>query len=468
MKYALIVLMLVAAGCQEGKHAGIAIRGATVITGDGTDPIPNATVFIHGDTIHSISLSTDIPNGYAVVNAEGKWLMPGLWDQHIHLSKTRPSAMNTLIYYGITSVRDTGGDIDEVLSWRSETASGLRTGPTIYAAGSYLESPANFESMLARAIEDNVEPVRRMRRPVDGPEAAREIVRELVDRGVDLIKVRAVKDDSTFVAIGQAAASSGVPFVGHTMGLSLDTILEARVSSIEHFFIPFLDDLDEAERRRYFREFAKQGTVFVPNMQLFIDSEQTPDDSIQAFLTGPLTADNAERAYMSRYALKEWQEQLDQDRSDGRKSFFKRLVPSVVRDVREMREEGMTVLPGTDTAVVFAFPGRSLHRELELWVDTLGFTPMETIVAASHESAKFMGVGDEVGLVRPGHRADLLLLDRSPLEDISNTLTINHVFLRGKAFDHAALDSLREATRQAPDVLEDTWGRYANEATRKP
>ncbi len=436
------------------------IKNVTVIEGDSSLPIENTNIVIQADTIKEISDEIDLNSFQNVIDGSGKYIIPGLWENHIHLSKVRSNALKLMVVNGITSVKDLGGEINELIRWKNQVQDGERIGPTIYMAGSYLESPSNYESMLERPVSTNVEPVRKMRRPVDGPEEAKNIVTELADLGVDLIKVRAVKDEETFIAIGQAARDHNLKLAAHTMGLSLDDILESKVKSIEHFFIPFLDEIPKEKRIEVFQKFADQEVAFAPNLTLFKDSELTQNEVIQAFLDDTANAEHPRRAYMSKYALKEWQEQLSQDRSEGRKDFFKRLLPTVIRDVKEMREAGVVILPSTDTAVVFLFPGEALIQEIIYYVELLGYTPAEALKAGAFDSAEWMGVEDRVGLIKPGFVADMVLLNKNPLENIENIKAIESVVLKGDYLDRKELDQIKESVKDNPAIKEDNFGRY--------
>lgn len=456
----LLLALFFAGGCVSDVTA---IRNVTVIAADGTPPLQGATVVIEEGIISAVGRDVAAPFGANEIDGSDKYLIPGLWDMHVHISKTRPSAMKLLVANGVTSVRDMGGDIDELLRWRGEISSGSRIGPTIFTAGTYLESPANMERMRAKPVAENVEPFERTRKGVANPADAQLVVAMLADRGVDLIKVRESIDSETFVAIGQAAREHGLYLMAHTMEVPLDDILRSETKSIEHFFIPFLDDMPAEERRHYFEAFAEKGVAFAPNMHLYVDSEQTPNAEIRAFLDDESNSIDPRRAYLSKYMLTDWREQLEQDRSDDRKDFFRRLMPSLVRDIKEMRAAGVTILPSTDTAVVFIFPGWALQEEIARYVELLDFTPAEAIEAATRQAAEFMGVGDSVGTIEPGKVADLLLLEANPLEDIRNTQRIDSLILRGRVFDRGALLDLLESVRDEPDVQYDDWGRYEEE-----
>lgn len=241
------------------------------------------------------------------------------------------------------------------------------------------------------------------------------------------------------------------------MGATPEQILDAEVKSIEHFFIPFLDDMPEDERRAIFERMAAEGVAFAPNLMLSTRAELMPNGYIEAFFADEDNVIEPRRAYLSRFMMIDWREQLAQDRSEGRKDFFRRAIHSFVRDAKEMRAAGVRLLPATDTAVLMVFPGWALHEEIELYVELLDFEPSEAIEAASRSAAEFMGVGDEVGTIAPGMRADLVVLNADPADDIRNTRDIDAVVLRGRVFDRAALDGLLESVASAPDILENDW-----------
>jgi imidazolonepropionase-like amidohydrolase len=122
-----------------------------------------------------------------------------------------------------------------------------------------------------------------------------------------------------------------------------------------------------------------------------------------------------------------------------------------------MHEEGVTILAGTDVAVIGVYPGASLHDELGLLVRDAGMTPLEALRAATSAAARLMGMSDRIGTVAPGMRADLVLLSDDPTRDIANTRHIEAVMARGRMFRRAALDSLRASVLDAPDLSRNDW-----------
>ena len=222
----------------------IAIRHVTVIPCNGVPPINDATVLIRGEHIIAVgpSAETVIPRGARVIEGRGKFLVPGFIEMHAHLSKARASALGLFIANGVTTVRDMGGDHEELLRWRREIRSGKRVGPRMLIAGPYLESAQNLERMRRDPPEKRIEPFERTRIPVASPAEARRIVAELASRELDFLKVRTVQDQATYIALNEAANAHGIPLVGHVIGIPPEVVLEAGQDGIEHSFYPSLEN----------------------------------------------------------------------------------------------------------------------------------------------------------------------------------------------------------------------------------
>ncbi len=150
--------------------------------------------------------------------------------------------------------------------------------------------------------------------------------------------------------------------------------------------------------------------------------------------------------------IADWREQAeelkDPDTIAAYGSFRKQL-PEMQRNLREMRAAGVEFLAGTDVAVLLMYPGFSLHDELQKLVLDAGFTPMDVLRIATSNVAAFYGEETQFGAIEAGEAADLVLLDSDPLADIQNTKKIRGVMARGRWFDRAALDTLLREVAQA-------------------
>lgn len=442
---------------SDSRATPLVIEHVTLIDGTGAAPRSDQTIVMENGRITALGPSTQVtsPTGATVIDGRGQYVIPGLFDMHVHLSKARASTLAEFVVNGVTTVRDAGGDWAELQQWRREIRSGERVGPRVAAAGPYLESTRNVTRMRAsHASGDMVEPVGRTRVPVDSVARARAAVDSVAALGVDFIKIRTVASLAVYREIAAAAKDHGLALAGHTEGIPLEVVIEAGQHTVEHLLYPVMDDVSAAERQRLFRAMSARGVRMVPTLVNW-EYSAFASDSVMAEAIDSATA--ASGPAISAYLLADWREQLAERGSAPAGIDWNALYRSTLRNLREMHDAGVTILPGTDVAVVNIFPGRSLHDELALLVDSVGLTPMEAIVAATHDAAETLGIADSVGTVEVGQRADLLLLAGNPLRDIRNTRTIAAVVIDGRLFSRAGLDSLATQARMAPDRRANDW-----------
>jgi len=444
--------------------AVIAIRNVTIIPGDGAAPISDATVLIRDERLAAIGPSAEavIPTGARVIEGRGKFLVPGFIEMHAHLSKTRASALGLFIANGVTTVRDMGGDHEELIRWRQEIRSGKRVGPRMLIAGPYLESARNVERMRRDPPEKRIEPFERTRIPVASPAEARRIVAELASRELDFLKIRTVQDQATYLALNEAANAHGIPLVGHVTGIAPEVVLEAGHDGVEHFFYPSLDGKTREERVALWRKFAGRGVRIVPTLVALFEGTFPPTERLRAITEDDEGKIEPRRAFLSKYLVLDWREQVEESNEPRRQALRKMMEEVIRRDLREMHEAGMDVLVGSDVAVLNTYPGFSIHDEMALFVNELGMTPGEVLERATSRSARFLRIADSVGTIERGKVADLVLLDANPLEDIRNTRRIAGVVIRGAFYDAQGIRQVLEAVRAAPDRRVDDWGRKSS------
>jgi imidazolonepropionase-like amidohydrolase len=392
--------------------------------------------------------------GFQQIDGTGRYLIPGLWDSHVHLTKAGANSLAVFIANGVTSVRDMGSDPAEVAQWRAEIAAGQRIGPRIKMAGPILESAANVARMKR---EGTVEPVGRIRMPVANPEEARAAVARIAKLGADHIKMRTAPDMATFLAAIEAAKQHGLPFASHPFG-SVEEFVSSGVASAEHgiSFEPLraiglernalMGKVNAAKLWISTTLVNLEGSILVPHeraKQLLEDTEGRLDPR---------------RRYVGGYLIADWREQVEENRERPLER-IRTMLPAWLRDFRALHGIASGVLAGTDVGVAFMYPGFSLHDELKLYVDQLGLSPMQALRAATVNPSEFYGMSRELGGIRAGHRADLVLLDANPIDDIANTRRISGVMAAGRWFNRAALDRLlEEAAREASRMREPSRG----------
>jgi imidazolonepropionase-like amidohydrolase len=463
-RLAIIAAALGLCGFAQQRPASptlIAFRNVTVIAATGAPPIANATVLVRDDRIAAVGPAGDvvIPSGAHVIDGAGRYLTPGFIELHAHVSKSRASSLGLFLANGVTTVRDMGGDHEELLRWRREIASGERLGPRMLIAGPYLESASNIERMRRDPPEARIEPFDRIRIGIGSPDEARRVVASLAVLELDFLKIRTVQDRATYLALNQAADAHGLKLVGHVSGIPPQVVLEAGQDGIDHLFHPSLDGMTREQRLAVWRQFAERRVPVVPTVVVVFESILQPTAKLKA-----LTADveglvDPRRTYISRFTVLDWREQVAEISGDRQATFRKLWDTTIRRDLREMHEAGMDVLAGSDVAVVNIFPGFSLHDEMALFVSQLGLTPAEALERATSRSARFLGISDSVGTVERGKIADLVLLDANPLVDIRNTRRIAAVVVRGSLFDEERLSAVLDSVESHPDRQKDDWGR---------
>ena len=400
---AVLLFLLALAACSSNNQSrkAIAIVDVTVVDVQRGTGLPHIDVVVDGDRIASVGpASGELPNGARVISGKGRFLIPGLWDMHIHVADD-PRALGLLLASGITSARDMANVPNVALDARKRIQEGSLEGPRLLVAGPALEGPpseADYNTWI-----------------VHGPEEGRTTVAKLADLGVDFIKVHDHLSRESTRAIADAAKAKRLVFVGHVS----EHIAPAEASdlgqkSIEHFeFLPkrclaLMDPkpstpkgCDHDALDSLMKTFAKNGTWLDPTVSAFrfFDPKYWP---------------STRSAYRDLAAL--------------------------------MRSNGVKILAGTDQSSYLeskgSIPGQSLHEEMGFFVDA-GFTPAAALWAATEGPAEFLGLTESVGGIQAGKSADLVLLDADPLQDISNTRRIAVVIKQGHLYDSAALARLR-------------------------
>lgn len=407
-----------------------------------------------------------IPIDAEVVDASRKFLIPGLWDMHVHaLGEERVDRFFKLfVANGVTGVRDMGTTekgFAALADLRREIADGTRTGPRIIAAGRILDG-------AKPAVPPNSI-------PFSTPSEARQAVAFLKKSGADFIKVYDGVSRESYYAIIDEAKKLKIPVAGHVpqeltsieasaagqrsfehLGNILRScstlspkIIEERTNAAikpsgkpnDFSAIPTriaarthieLETFDAKKCQNLYAELAKNKTYQVPTLATkrplsLIDDGTFFNDLRMKYIT-PKELENwkPENSFFLKFRTPEFI-------TEKRKLYQKELEL-----VSTMHRAGVPFMTGTDIPGAYTYPGFSLHDELELFVQQ-GFTPLQSLQAATLNPAKFLNLEKSLGTIEKGKIADLILLDANPLENISNTKKINSVVINGKLLDRDAL-----------------------------
>lgn len=440
----------------QERAATVALTGVTVIDpSPDAAPLTNQTIIITDGVIRAIGPAgrTRVPRGAQVVNARGKFAIPGLWDMHVHFMNAGVTALPLLLAHGVTSVREMGGYIDSTRRWQERMAAGTLAGPRIVTPGPMLESPrylANVrerDTRLGGRLAPRILPYRLG--VADSADAER-VVDSLVRLQVDFVKFRTVVSREAYFGILRAARRAGLKVAGHApAGVRLSGASDSGQSTIEHAFNPALSGVPFMERQGLYDRFARNGTWYVPTLVV----SRAVLTTTEAGRRGLEWTDDesAPRRYAPKWMLDWWRMQVDEralDSAEARTIAASRAVyESNLEDVRAMQAAGVRILAGTDAGSTFVYPGFSLHEELRLLVEDAGLTPRQALWSATVGPARWAGLESELGTITAGHRADIVLLHADPLAGIRNTTRIFAVIQGGRVWSRRDLDALLAGIR---------------------
>lgn len=466
--------------CFSCQPDGAVFEGAICIQNIATiDPLDGLkegqTLIILDGKISRIASTEDLSlaSSNTIIDGTGKYLIPGLWDAHVHfayIESLAPRMFDLFLAYGITSVRDTGGKLEFVKKWKDKAEANPQAAPRVKIAGPLLDGMPNvYDGSTPRRPELSV-----------GMASVEELeaqIRILHEQGVDLLKAYEMLTPEQFQTVCRLGKELGLPVTGH-VPLSMDVMSasNAGLNSMEHMRnleLSCASNADEllAERRQLLEKgkntaggdlrssihtaqraiavqnyseekanevlavLAKNPTWQVPTLALNTGMVEQPfsrEDFQQSFQFLPASMEEAWLSGAEQVAKRE----LTPFNHAHRDWMFNM--------VNKVHQTGIDIMAGTDCPIFFLTPGRSLHEELRVLVEA-GLSPLDAIKAATLNPARYFHMEDELGTIQEQMWADVLILNANPLDDISNTLNIDAVIRQGKVYDRTVLDEMMAA-----------------------
>ena len=444
-------------GCSPAENdSDIVINNVTVIDA-ASEPRPQRSVVVRNDKIFAVNpaLSTEAAAAENVIDATDKYLIPGLWDMHVHFlyePKLTEHMADLFLQYGVTSVRDTGGNLEELVKLRERLRQRARPTPRVYFSGPLLDGQF--------PVYDGSDPAR----PALGIDvatraAAHARVKALKAAGADLIKIYELVQPDVYQALVDAARRENLPIASHVPLMLTADQAGPLADSMEHLrnielacasnwrdllqqrqatFTAFTEglgydlrrSLHSAQRLPAIAAYDEnrcntvldtlQNTTQVPTLRLNTVFQEQPwhrEDWPQAL------------AGLPQDVIKQWQSQIDFV-SNSAAPPDRRFADWSMFLISRLLARQVPVAAGTDTPIGLGIPGYSLHTELELLVAG-GMTNQQALHAATIAPTKFFSNSDAMGRIAPGMVADLVLLDANPLQDIRNTRRIEAVMVDG-------------------------------------
>lgn len=428
--FVLLLAVVVAPACAQDA-AAVAFEGVTVVPMDRERVLPGHTVVVRGDRIEAVGPdgSVVVPDGATRVDGRGRWLVPGLAEMHGHVPPpSAPAELTeeTLFLYlsqGITTVRGMLG-AEGQLDLKRRANTGELLSPTLYLAGPSFNGNS-----------------------VSSPEQAEAMVRRQVEEGWDLLKVHPGLTRPEYDAMAETANALGIRFGGHVpAAVGLEHAIAQGQETFDHVdgYAEALDasagPVDPDRLDALVRQSRAAGVWIVPTMALW--------ETIYGALSLETLRAYPELAYVPPQQVAGWIGTVEQIRAgaDYDAEAARRLIAGRNEILRALHAGGVRILMGTDAPQLFSVPGFSLHREFPRMASA-GMSPYEILHSGTALVGEYFADEDTFGLVAPGHRADLVLLDADPLADAANLAEIAGVMVRGRWVDRAALDARLDALR---------------------
>lgn len=445
-------LLLGAGAPTPSAPPALVLTGATLIDGTGAPPVPDAVVVVRDGRIAAAGPrgKVAIPKGARVEDLAGRFLVPGFFDMHAHVTilfgsmdakgydaATSAVVLRKLLAFGITTVRNPSAPLPVGVELRDAVAHGKLPGPRIFTSG---------ESVNGRAFSSGPNGI------VHTEEEARQEVRRQVAAGVDVIKLYSgLQPDLARAAIAEAHARK-VKVVGHLGTTTWTEGAQAGIDGVEHG-APWTEDwLAPAHREEYRKAIEEQGGMKArirwlelldlkgPEVTAAVDElarrHVAVDPTLIAYATkfegdDPKYIASPDLALCPPPIVADWKKGTFT--SDWTADDFRRghaVWPKVLQLAKLYHDRGVTLLTGSDLPNPWVIPGVSYHQELALLAEA-GIPPLAILKMATHNGAEALGILKDVGTLEPGKRADLVVLAASPLQDIHNTRRIERVMQGG-------------------------------------
>lgn len=431
-----VLASMVLTSCGRGGVETTAFVGATVFDGSGAPPILDANIIVAGGHIDQVGPPdlVKVPRGATEIRLDGKWVIPGLIDAHVHLAEW---SLTRYLAYGVTAVRSMGGSADSVIALRDSVVLGALLGPRIYASGPPIDGvPPTWPSAI----------------PARDETTARRAVDQAVLAEFSQVKVYSKIGPNLLRGVLDEAAAFDLPVAAHLGKVDAVTAARMGVASIEHMsgvveatmgdpsLLKLHDDffrgwnaaerawarLDSADLENTANALVREGVAIVPTLVLHRAFAHLADEDF----ISQLDLSGVPQSVREAWDVPDLIRRARLSPADF--AAFRRSRRAQALFIRRFHATGGVIAAGSDSPNQLLAPGASLHSEMELLVSA-GLDPEHAILAATRDAARMLRA-DSIGTILPGHVADFIVLSANPLDDITNTRLLDRIVFRGTSY----------------------------------
>jgi imidazolonepropionase-like amidohydrolase len=423
----------------------ILIRNGRIFDGKASEPRTGSIWIENGRIERLFRGDTVAPDDATVIDAAGQTVLPGLIDMHSHLLTggfdsitdvidsfdplTQERALKQMLYWGVTATYSPVQPLESGLKLRTQIAEDIFPGPRLFISGPGFTAPNGWAGSLLPLA----------RREPNSLAEAQEQVNELADAGVDILKIYYDTQCCAFVdplpkletsimeRIIETAHERNLKVMAHAYDnrYHIDT-LRAGVDILAHSAVTAPVD-DE-----YLELATKANALYLATLSVYHDAFD--EKSLREFISQDFVQKTVPKKTLDTLAEGG---PLDGFLTITKKDYVKKQLPTIRQNLKKVADSGIAIGVGPDTGVMGAFPGLSVHREMELMVQA-GLEPAEVLIAATRTAAERLGASD-LGTIEEGKQADFVLVDGNPLEDITHTRNIRTVIKQGQIIDRERL-----------------------------
>ena len=439
------------------------------------DPIEglqeNKTLVIEANKIIGIydTMEFKLSENHKVYDASGKYLIPGLWDSHIHYaydSDFTDHMSNLFLAHGVTSVRDTGGEIELLKSIKDKALEDPKNSPRIMIAGPLIDGKFNvYDGKSSKFPPLSIQ--------ATNTQHLVEQVNYLIEQDVDFLKAYEMLTPMQFEALAVIAKENGLKLTGHVpLSMDVTTASDLGLNSMEHFRNLELSTASNSEdllaertsllrnksnligsslrralhKKQRMKAIYNMDTIKLKAVVAVLKKNDTWQIPTLALYQNFARRHYQSASYIERFELvpeiieNKWRKNIEGS-STGPNKEMEGLTDWSSSIMEYMHKEGIQFMAGTDTPIGYLIPGLSLHQEL-VFMSNSKMTNLELLKTATYNPAKYFKLQNSLGRILEGHIADLIILDQNPLEEIKNTERIHAVIKDGNYMSRSHLDSL--------------------------